>query len=183
MPEYGILQHLSNVQTKESSPYFVFLHGTTWKSKLWPESYWHTLSELITQTGCRIKISGGNTDEIERAKRIASRNNQVDVMPFLSVDQMANVLLHAKGVVAVDTGFAHLAAALDKPLITLYGATSAKLTGTIGKYAENMIANSPACSPCLKRECHYNLPSLVTPACYEMLTPERVWKILNGGKR
>lgn len=172
-PHYGI--QLPPKQTPETRPYFVLLHGTTWRSKEWPEIYWRELVTLITTAGFAIRISGGNTHEVERAKRIAANNAHVTVTPFLSIDAMAHTLSGAVGVVAVDTGFAHLAAALDKPLVTLYGATSAALTGTLGKESHHLIASTPSCSPCLKRECHYTKASKVKPACYEALTPERVW--------
>lgn len=174
-PEYGIIETITKASPTASAPYFVFLHGTTWRSKMWPEIYWRQLARLITQAGFGIKISGGNPDEVARANRIAKAATNIDVVPFLSIDEMAAMLLSAKGVIAVDTGFAHLAAAFDKPLITIYGATSASLTGAMGKHANNLIAHSPSCAPCLKRECHYTLPSQVTPACYEALTPETVW--------
>jgi len=181
MPETEADYHLT-INTKDSDkssrPYFVFLHGTTWQSKLWPEHYWCELARLITDAGFAIKISGGNAREVERAKRIAATSTLVEVMPYLSIAEMAKMLSYAKGVIAVDTGFAHLAAALEKPVVTLYGATRATLTGTIGKYAHNMSATQPECSPCLKRKCHYSGSSIITPACYEMLTPDRVWKML-----
>lgn len=179
-PEYGLLKNALPRQNREVRPYIVFLHGTTWRSKTWPETYWHQLAALVSNAGFAIKMSGGTQEEVERAKRIATFASNVEVTPFLSIGDMAAMLLSARGVVAVDTGFAHLAAALDTPVITLYGATSASLTGTVGRAAENMIATFPSCTPCLKRECHYTLPSMVIPACYEALTPEIVWeKLIN----
>lgn len=178
-PHYGIQLDTPERTQNTSAPYIVLLHGTTWESKAWPEEYWCALTRLITHAGFHIKISGGNDTEIARATRIAATTKHIDLHPLLSIEQMAAILSEAKGVIAVDTGFAHLAAALDKPLVTLYGATSATLTGALGKHAKNLIATSPACTPCLKRTCSYTGKSTVTPACYEALTPERAWTMLS----
>ena len=177
--DYGISKRLHQSKPSEA-PYVVFLHGTTWASKEWPENYWCQLALLAVSAGWSIKLSGGNDFEIARANRIASVSENIIVLPRLSIEQMADLLSSATAAVAVDTGFAHLAAALNKPLIALFGATSGELTGTIGINAKNLIATSPSCTPCLKRHCHYTLPSLVTPACYEALTPERVWAAISA---
>ncbi|VUC70861.1 lipopolysaccharide heptosyltransferase-1 [Salmonella sp. NCTC 11881] len=44
-----------------------------------------------------------------------------DVLPRMSLEEVARVLAGAKFVVSVDTGLSHLTAALDRPNITLYG--------------------------------------------------------------
>ena len=56
--------------------------------------------------------------------------------PFLlNFDErsMAGMLLEVQGAVAVDTGLGHLAAALDVPMVSLYGPTSVKLVGAYGR--------------------------------------------------
>ena len=51
----------------------------------------------------------------------------------MSLDQVAQILASARGVVSVDTGLSHLTAALDKPNFTLYGPTDPGLIGGYGK--------------------------------------------------
>ena len=51
---------------------------------------------------------------------------------------MAIILQNAKGVVAVDTGLGHLAAALDKPLVSLYNTTDPKLIGSYGQHCSHL---------------------------------------------
>ena len=57
----------------------------------------------------------------------------MEVLPHLNLQQLATLLAGAKAVVSVDTGLSHLAAALNKPNITLFGPTEAKLIGGYGK--------------------------------------------------
>lgn len=175
-PDFGISrQQFQTSAGKED--YVVLLHGTTWASKQWPEEYWKTLAGIVTKQGWRVKISGGNDEEVARAGRIAAGNNAVDVMPRLSIRRMAELLASARGAVAVDTGFGHLAGALVVPTVSIYGSTSAEYTGALGEKSIQLQANFP-CSPCLSRQCTYNKPSAVSPACYGMLPPEVVWQTL-----
>ncbi|MBL4567180.1 MAG: hypothetical protein JKY85_04035 [Porticoccus sp.] len=48
---------------------------------------------------------------------------------------------------------AHIAAALNAPMVTLYGATDAKLIGTYGKNSVHLSAQGFSCTPCYKRSC------------------------------
>lgn len=64
------------------------------------------------------------------------------VLPKLSLNELAYQIANAKVVVSVDTGLAHLTAALDKPNITLYGATDPKLIGCYGKNQHYLSASS-----------------------------------------
>lgn len=157
------------------NPYIVFLHGTTWESKQWPETYWIQLAQLAAQAGYRIKISGGNQNEMERALRIAKQCSRVDVLPYLSLEAMATCLAQAKATVSVDTGFGHLSAALNVPTVSLYGATNPNYTGALGEKSQQLTA-SFECAPCLNRICKYKKNTTVTPACYSTISPETVWQ-------
>jgi heptosyltransferase-1 len=157
--------------------YLVFLHGTTWTTKLWPENYWVQLAELAACANYRIKIGGGSKEEIERAKRIANSCAAIDVLPRLDIAGMAQCLAMATAVIAVDTGLGHLAAAFDVPTVSIYGSTNPAYTGALGKRSVHLTANLP-CAPCLSRTCTYREPTAVTPACYAPLTPKRVFKLV-----
>ena len=64
------------------------------------------------------------------------------VLPKLSLNELAYQIANAKAVVSVDTGLAHLTAALDKPNITLYGATDPTLIGCYGRNQHYLTASS-----------------------------------------
>jgi heptosyltransferase-1 len=171
-PDFSITSLRTEAATEH--PYLVFLHGTTWHSKLWPETYWMSLAHLAAKAGYRIKISGGNDEEVARAERIGQACEAVDVRPRLTIAEMTSLLANAQAAVSVDTGFGHLAAALDIPTVSIYGSTNSDYTGAIGKQSIQLAAVFP-CSPCLSRECTYKQSSEVTPACYQTIPPEMVW--------
>lgn len=130
--DYGIARYFLH-QTSEEN-YVVFIHSTTRADKHWEESEWQKLIEKITAlSDCEIHLPWGNEQEKARAERLAQVHSNVIVLPKLTLTELAKQLANAKAVVSVDTGLAHLTAALDKPNITLYGATDPKLIGCYGK--------------------------------------------------
>lgn len=175
-PDFGLDK--SNFHAEMGAPYLVFLHGTTWESKTWPETYWQALARLAEQAGLRVKLTGGNEHEMARAHRIASASSVVDVLPRRTIGEMAALLSGSVGAVAVDTGFGHLAGALNLPTVSIYGSTNPEFTGVIGEKAMNLAAHFP-CSPCMNRECTYKQPSEVVPACYATVPPGRVFDTLS----
>jgi heptosyltransferase-1 len=177
-PDFGIARQSFQTGAAEE-PYLVFLHGTTWTSKQWPVTYWITLADLAAKEGLRVKISGGNEEEVQRAKHIAERCSNVDVMPYLKIVQMAALLANSKGAVAVDTGFGHLAAAMTVPTVSIYGSTNPAYTGALGPNSLHL-ATQFACSPCLARDCTYREAAEVTPACYATIPPALVWQTLKS---
>ncbi|WIF72376.1 lipopolysaccharide heptosyltransferase RfaC [Proteus vulgaris] len=131
--DYGIAQHFLSLPSFDECPYLVFLHATTRDEKHWPESHWRELIALLADSGVRIKLPWGAEHEHQRAIRLAKDFDYVDVLPKMSLAQVAQVIAGAKSVVSVDTGLSHLTAALDKPNITLFGPTDPGLIGGYGK--------------------------------------------------
>jgi heptosyltransferase-1 len=112
-------------------PYVVFLHATTWPTKCWPEAQWQALGSWLADRGLRAVLPWGNPEERQAAERIAAPCGGL-VLPKMRLTELAGVLAHALAVVGVDTGLAHVAAAVNTPAVTLYGPTLPGLTGTIG---------------------------------------------------
>ena len=131
--DYGIARHFLSLPAFDERPYLVFLHATTRDEKHWPESHWRELIALLADSGVRIKLPWGAEHEHQRAIRLAKDFDYVDVLPKMSLAQVAQVIAGAKNVVSVDTGLSHLTAALDKPNITLFGPTDPGLIGGYGK--------------------------------------------------
>lgn len=134
--DYAIARHFPSSHSQRE-PYAVFLHATTRDDKHWPESHWCALLDLLANSGLRIKLPWGAPHEEARAKRLAEGHDFVDVLPRMSLENVAQVLAGAKFVISVDTGLSHLTAALDRPNMTLYGPTD---PGLIGGYGKNQSA-------------------------------------------
>ncbi|WP_338804073.1 lipopolysaccharide heptosyltransferase RfaC [Xenorhabdus griffiniae] len=130
---YAIARHFLHQQTNGQNNYLVFLHATTRDEKHWPEDHWRQLIADIQTTGMRIKLPWGAEHEYQRALRLAEGFSHVDVLPKLTLAEVAHVIAGAQAVVSVDTGLSHLTAALDRPNITLFGPTDPGLIGGYGK--------------------------------------------------
>jgi heptosyltransferase I len=173
-PDYGIIHHFQAI-SKPNSPTIIFLHGTTWSTKHWPDSYWLALAQKAIEAGFKVRLPWGNSQEYQRAQQIASLNpNQISLIPKSHLNDIAIELAQSRAVVGVDTGLAHLAAALAVPSITLYGATEPGRTGTYGQHQTHLQAHF-SCAPCFNKRCTYRALSIVSPACYEDLSAEQVW--------
>lgn len=135
--DYAIAQHFLKESNADADQYAVFLHATTRDDKHWPEANWRELIGLLNNAGIRIKLPWGAPYEEARARRLANGFSYVDVLPRMTLGEVARVLAGAKFVVSVDTGLSHLTAALDRPNITLYGPTD---PGLIGGYGKNQVA-------------------------------------------
>ena len=142
----------------EGTPYYVFLHGTTWQTKFWPESCWHDLAVSLAQQGKQIVLPWGTAEERSRALRIQTEVTKV--LPEsrsliqvpdqkLSLNEMARLLKFAEGVVSVDTGLSHVAAALEVPMVVLYRVTDPQKIGALGCNVRFLV--SPVAHLYLKR--------------------------------
>ena len=170
---YGINRDRWEISDKK--PYVVFLHGTTWVTKLWPDSYWHELCALADKDGYEVHLPWGNDEERDRAARIADQQSNAKILDHLSLGQMGHELANSCAAVGVDSGLTHIAAAIGVPTVAIYGATNSKLTGVQGQSVNLHISNYK-CAPCLSKICFSKLDNLDYPPCYQEINPASVWR-------
>jgi len=159
--DYGLDRE--QMAAPSDQPYLLFLHGTTWPSKHWPEAYWRELTERMSDFGWAIRLPWGNAEEKARAERIVSGIANAAVLPKLNLAGVARVIAGARACVAVDTGLGHLAAALDVPSISLYGPTLPGRVGAYGRSQVHLCASGPNAG---RGDRH--------KPCFDDLLPERV---------
>lgn len=159
--DFAIAGHFSK---REGAPYLVFLHATTRNAKHWPEAHWAELASLAGQHGLPVRLFWNTPAEHDRATRLASASNNVTVLPRMKLAEVAAELAGATGVVSVDTGLSHLAAALDRPNVVLFGPTD---PGLVGGYGANQI--------CLQAKDFPSPTTALDPPDLAALTPAIVW--------
>ena len=138
-------------------------------SKRWPARYFGELAQGIAAKGCAVWLIGSRNDrdasaEIEQHSGGVCRNLCGETTLADAIDLLASTSF----VVSNDSGLMHVAAAVGRPLIALYGSTSPGFTPPLSPDARILKLDLP-CSPCFKRECplgHFN--------CMMQLTPDRV---------
>lgn len=174
--EFGL-----NLRAQRAADQVIFLHGTTWNSKHWPDGWWITLARMIRSAGLDVLVAHGNDAELARAKQIAAAVPGVRIMDRLSIRDLGREIGRCVGVVSVDSGPGHLAAAVGTPMVALYGPTDPLLTGPVGDAHTVFASTHMPCIPCLKRECQFAgtlPPGSPEPPCFSQTTPARVWDAL-----
>ena len=157
-------------------------HGTTWATKTWPEPYWIELARHVAAAGLTPLVPWADGEQ-RRAARIANAVPGARLCPPMDLSGLLAVVSGVRGVVGVDSGIAHLAAAFGKPTVMLFGPTDSRLTGCFGARAKNL-ETTLGCAPCRSRRCHYQgaAPTWegepVGPACLALLPPARAWDAL-----
>jgi heptosyltransferase-1 len=155
--------------------YILFVHGSAWKNKRWPLEHWRDLAELAMKAGYEVHLCFGNAEEEARSHQIAEGFAHVKVLPKLGFPALFTEIAGAKGVISGDTGLAHIATALNKPVIALYGPSSLTATGVYGPKQRSLSRGLP-CAPCVKRQCRYQTSDDQAPPCMEGLLPHQVWQ-------
>ena len=176
--DYGI-----PVDTRRKHKKIMLLHGTSWASKELPESYWRELAILATAAEYELLLLGGNEQEWQRAQRIGA-GLKAEVLRQPPLKEVIKKMQSCAGVLSVDTGLGHLAAALGLPLVALFGATDPRLTGMTGSSTKVITNNHLACIPCKKRGCQWHRDaSSIYPPCYQPTSPEDLWQALQAQMR
>ncbi|HEX5803769.1 MAG TPA: lipopolysaccharide heptosyltransferase I [Azospira sp.] len=141
--DYGIAAPAFAADWLPPAPFAVLLTATSRDDKLWPENDWIALGRELSRRGLTPLLPAGNPVERARAQRIAEAISAggcaAVAVPPLGIRELAGVLGQAALAVGVDTGLAHLAAALKVPTVALYTATEPALTGVVGAgFARNL---------------------------------------------
>lgn len=177
-PDFG----LANTSWPEPSvpwptrPYLVLVHNASWDNKCWVNEHWRQLIKLAGDNGYDILLPWGAQWEREQAEELAQGFDHATVLPRLPLGEIASLLNRSAGAICVDTGLAHIAAALDLPMITLYGPTDAALIGAFGKNSVHLSAQGFACAPCYKRSCSYQDYQGPEAQCLKSFSAQKVWQ-------
>lgn len=138
-------------------------------AKRWPPQHFAELGKKLHGQGFRVWLVGSAKDaEAGSEAARLSGGACLDLCGKTSLDEVVDLLASASVVVSNDSGLMHVAAALGKPLIALYGSSSPAFTPPLSRKARIVSLHLP-CGPCFKREC-----PLGHLDCLVKLTPQRV---------
>jgi len=107
------------------TPYIVFITGSTWQSRKYPKESYVEIADALKKS---CFVTWGNEQEKEMAEWMGSESNYIQVMPKLNLDDLKHVIVHASLLIGNDTGPSHMAWALNRPSITLFGPTPVERT-------------------------------------------------------
>ena len=165
---------LGKLGLNTQQPVAVFCPGAEYgPAKRWPVSYFAELAQTLGERGYAVWLIGSGKDK-EIGDMIVALGNAAchNLCGATDLSEAITLLSCADIVVSNDSGLMHLAAALNRPLLALYGSSSPQFTPPLSAHAQILKLDLP-CSPCFKRTCplhHFN--------CMNQLTPDRVARLI-----
>lgn len=148
------------------------------EAKRWPAEYYAKVAELKIRAGWQVWIFGSKNDqpggeEIRQRLIPGLREEVSNLAGATSLAEAIDLLSCATAVVSNDSGLMHVAAALSRPLVAVYGSTSPQFTPPLADRVE-IVRLGLECSPCFERTCrfgHYD--------CLRELKPRAVLEALD----
>ena len=139
-------------------------------AKRWPARHFAELARRLAARGAAIWLIGAEGDRAvgEEIARLAG-DSAINLCGKTDLASSIDLMSVAELVVSNDSGLMHIAAALDKPLVALYGSSSPEHTPPLTERARIVKLEGWPCSPCFQRECplgHFK--------CMNELSPERI---------
>jgi heptosyltransferase-2 len=125
------------------SPYAVLCPGAEYG----PAKRWPYFRELAQRLDIEVVLLGSAKDA-EAARGIQGRN----LIGETTLDEAIDLVAGAQFVVSNDSGLMHVAAALERPQVALFGSSSPRHTPPQSP-AARVLWLGIECSPCFQREC------------------------------
>lgn len=158
-------------------PYAVLVPGARWKTKVWPAESFGKVAAMLP---LRSVVVGGDADRVIADEVVLNSGGKArSLAGQTGLRTLTEIMRTAKVVITNDSGPMHIAAALNIPVIAIFGPTSPGRTGPYG--AGHVVLQSKAgCVPCFRRKCRDSLQ------CMQDVTPEAVCQaaleVLRRGK-
>jgi heptosyltransferase-2 len=129
---------------------------------------------MLAARGCAVWLVGSPKDHAV-AETIAhgAAGACINLCGKTDIAEAADLLAASRLVVTNDSGLMHIAAAVGRPVIALYGSSSPQFTPPLSSDAR-VLSLEIECSPCFRRECplgHFK--------CLNDLSPERVFAAID----
>ncbi|MDH5601687.1 MAG: lipopolysaccharide heptosyltransferase II [Gammaproteobacteria bacterium] len=121
------------------------------EAKRWPVEYYSELASKLEQQGFQVWILGSKKD-YEAAERINKENTAINLCGRTKLEDSIDLLSVCKSAVTNDSGLMHIAAAVDIPLVAIYGSSTPDYTPPLTNKAKIQYL-ALTCSPCFKRVC------------------------------
>ena len=169
---------LKKYQLNTKRPILVLCPGAEFgPAKRWPEQHYAEVASQKIQAGWQVWLMGSQKDvEVcQTIKAYQSNDDHLQVHNLAGVTALAeaiDLMSLADCVVSNDSGLMHIAAALGRPLVGVYGSTSPKFTPPLSDQV-SIESVDVDCRPCFSRECP-KTPESGYMQCLETLSAQKV---------
>jgi heptosyltransferase-2 len=145
--------------------------STNSRAKRWPvERYAELADRFIKELNATIVLIG-SSDEIAVSNEVLRAMTETPMMLTgrTTLSEAVAVLSVVDMLVSNDTGPAHIAGALGRPVIVIFGPTDPTTTRPFTDFAE-IVRHPPDCAPCMLRDCP------IDHRCMTAITPSEVFE-------
>ncbi len=143
-------------------------------AKRWPLEHFAAFARLAQRDGRAVVVLGAPRDRAAGDAIAAGAPGVRNLCGATDMTQAIALLASSSGVLSNDSGLMHVAAALGRPTLGLYGSTDPRHTPPSARRSATIWLQLD-CSPCFAREC-----PLGTLACLQGISPQRAWDTLRG---
>ncbi|KAB7627395.1 lipopolysaccharide heptosyltransferase II [Alkalilimnicola sp. S0819] len=166
----GVAAARARLALESEAPVLALCPGAEYgPAKRWPVGYFAELARAHLARGWQVWIFGSHKDrEVSAQIDRLSGGRCADLAGETSLAEAIDLMSVASAVVSNDSGLMHVAAALQRPLVALYGSSDPGFTPPLNDEAR-ILRRGLSCSPCFKREC-----PLGHLRCLREITPEQV---------
>lgn len=134
-------------------PYVVIHPGASVPARAWPPRRFRALVARLAAAGVRPVVSGGPGERQLTAFVAAGAPAAIDLGGRISLAGLAALLRHATAAVVGNTGPAHLAAAVQTPVVSIFAATVEPERWRPWAVPHVLFHEPPPCAPCRARRC------------------------------
>jgi len=134
--------------------------GARWANKRWPVEYYAALVGQLAARRPELRFAVlGSEEERPLGQTLSQAGGPrcLDLTGKLSLPEMVEWLRRSDLLITNDTGPMHVAAALGKPVVALFGPTAPDRTGPYRQLGHVLQLQLP-CVPCLNSYCTYSQP-------------------------
>ncbi|MGF6956701.1 lipopolysaccharide heptosyltransferase I [Paraburkholderia youngii] len=131
----------------QDAPVAALFHATSKAEKKWPLTHWAAVGRELSERGFRVVLPWGSDGELAEAVQISAQVPGATVLPQMSVTEVAQMIDACSLVVGTDTGFVHLAHALQKRTVMIFVATSPSHCGVETPYRSTSIGDGRSVPP------------------------------------
>lgn len=132
--------------------------GTSWVTKEWPQEKWYSLIKSL-QYRANFVCLGGPKEATQYKPLMDSLAAEgidhimLNMLGKTTLQEVGALIESCDVVVTADTGALHIALALNKPVVALFGPTDPKLWGPLTGTFKVLINDELHCLACRKRRC------------------------------
>ena len=143
---------VQRLQLNRSKPVVALCPGAEYgPAKRWPTARFAALASSCIAAGAAVWVLG-SANERAAGTMIAQRSAALDLTGKTDLAEVVDLLSLASVVVSNDSGLMHVAAALEIPLVAIYGSTTPAFTPPLASRIA-IVEDALPCRPCFQREC------------------------------